>query len=75
MHSVPTVRVRRGETLRFELGFAPSSVQLSVHGRLRKLAVNRRPSWRVDRSGVLTLFVRAKSGGDASYTACLVFGG
>ena len=73
MHSVPTIAVRRGETVRFEVGFTPSSVQLSVHGRLRKLAVSRQSTWLVDRSGVLSLFVQAKGRGDATYTACLVF--
>jgi hypothetical protein len=72
--AAPVVRVRRGEPLRFELGFAPKSVSVSVAGGpARDLAATRRPTWRATRAGPLTLFADAKRNGDASYVACIVF--
>jgi hypothetical protein len=68
------VRVRRGERIRFELGFTPRSVSLSVgNGPSLDLATTRHPTWRANRSGPLSLFVDAKANGDASYVACIVF--
>jgi hypothetical protein len=70
----PTIRVRRGELVRFELGFLPKSVSVDFGtGRSEGLASSRSPHWRVDRAGALTLFADAGVRGDASYTACIVF--
>jgi hypothetical protein len=72
--SAPVVRVRRGERVRFELGFAPRSVSLSVgRGATHKLAATRHPTWRATQSGPLALFADAKANGDAGYVACIVF--
>jgi hypothetical protein len=72
--AAPIVRVRRNERVRFELGFTPKSVSLSVgNGRSRDLAPTRHPVWRATRSGPLILFADAKRNGDASYVACIVF--
>jgi hypothetical protein len=72
--AAPVVRVRRGERVRFELGFTPRSFSLSIgNGLSQDLATTRRPTWRADRSGPLSLFVDAKANGDASYVACIVF--
>jgi hypothetical protein len=72
--AAPVVRVRRGERLRFELGFTPTSVSLSVgNGRSRDLPSTRHPTWRATRSGPLILFATSKRNGDASYVACIVF--
>jgi len=71
--AAPVVRVRRGERVRFELGFAPRSVSLSVgRGATQKLEAARHLTWRATRSGPLALFATAKNG-DASYVACIVF--
>jgi hypothetical protein len=71
--AAPVVRVRRGDQVRFELGFAPRSVSLSVgRGATHKLGAARHPTWRATRSGPLALFATAKNG-DASYVACIVF--
>ena len=73
--AAPTIFVRRGERIRFELGFAPRSVSVSVgrNGRAQDLRPTRRPTWRATRAGPLILFVDAKTNGDASYVACIVF--
>jgi hypothetical protein len=72
--SAPVVRVRRGERVRFLLGFAPRSVSLSVGGGTAiRLPAVRRPTWRVGRAGPLVLFAISKNRGDASYVSCIVF--
>ena len=70
----PTVRIRSGETVRFELGFRPSSLSISSRGHTRSLPATQRPRFRVDRAGVTSLFADTAQNGDASYTACFVFG-
>jgi hypothetical protein len=70
----PVIRVHRGERVRFDLGFTPRSVSISVaNGRSVDLAATRHPTWRANRAGPLWLFVDAKTNGDASYVACIVF--
>jgi hypothetical protein len=73
--AAPTIFVRRGERVRFELGFTPRSVSVSVgrDGAAHELAPTRRPTWRASRAGPLSLFVDAKTNGDATYVACIVF--
>ena len=72
--SAPVLRVRRGERVRFELGFAPRSVSLSIgSGATHKLVATRRPTWRATQAGPMALFADAKTNGDASYVACIVF--
>lgn len=69
----PTVRVRRGERVRFVFGFEPRRVSVtSASGTAVSLARRRRPTWRVNRTGVIVLFATAKPG-DASYAVCIVF--
>jgi len=71
--AAPVIRIHRGERVRFQLGFTPRSVSLSVaNGPSVDLATTRRPSWRANRAGPLSLFVDAKTNGDASYVACIV---
>ena len=71
----PTLHLTRDEVVRFHLGFAPSEVGIfrGPRARRERLKSVRDPSWRVGAAGALTLFVRAKKGGDASYTACARF--
>jgi hypothetical protein len=73
----PSLRVARGEIVRFHLGFAPTSVSVTV-GNLRSRPHRLQPSkitaWKVTRRGVLLLFARRR-GGDASYAACLRLSG
>ena len=71
----PTVRLTRGEVIRFHLAFAPSAIAILRGPRAspERLKPVRNPSWRVGAAGALTLFVRAKKGGGASYTACARF--
>src|SRR5689334_10872421 len=72
--SAPVIEIRRGERVRFEIGFSPRTVSLAVGGRkARPLATNRNPTWRADRAGALSLFADAKTNGDASYVACIAF--
>jgi hypothetical protein len=72
----PTIRIRRGETVRFELGFTPESVSVAFldgNSSLVTLGRSRRPRWKITRPGAVALFATARRGGDASYTACVVF--
>jgi hypothetical protein len=70
----PKILIRRGERIRFELGFAPRTVTVAVgRGPARKLVPTRHPTWRATRAGPLVLFADAKTNGDASYVACIVF--
>jgi hypothetical protein len=73
--AAPTIFVRRGERVRFELGFTPRSVSVSVgrDGTAHDFVPTRHPTWRVTRAGPLSLFADAKTNGDASYVACIVF--
>ncbi len=71
----PTLRLRRGETVRFHLQFRPKSVEVTV-GRRRPtvLPARRVTSWRVAREGPLSLFVRVRlsaMNADASYVGCI----
>ena len=71
----PTVHLTRGEVIRFHLGFAPSEIAVLRGPRSlpEPLKLVRNPTWRVNAAGATTLFVRAKKGGGASYTACFRF--
>jgi hypothetical protein len=81
-NAAPRIRVSRGARVRFHLGFAPKEpVGLSVVADnsarteyTTKLDASRDPEWVVRQGGALSLFVRAKSGGDASYVACFDLG-
>jgi hypothetical protein len=69
--------LRRGETLRFHLGFRPTELSVTLfgaHGEAmqHRLDLSRTPTWRVERAGAFSLFARAQSG-DASYVACIRF--
>jgi hypothetical protein len=71
----PTLQLTRAEVVQFHLAFAPSELAILRGRRTRpeRLRPVRSPRWRARAAGALTLFVRAKKGGDASYTACLRF--
>jgi hypothetical protein len=74
----PTLRLRRGETVRFHLGFLPVELGLTFFGRDSRLkgyrlALRRTAAWHVDQRGVFSLFARAKADGDASYVGCVRF--
>jgi len=72
--SIPTIPVRRGELLRFNLGFRPKLVSLEIGtSHARALAATRTPTWRATRAGVLLLFADAGRSGDVSYAGCVVF--
>ena len=76
---LPAIRVRRGEIVRFHFGFVARDVTLSVsentlRSRSIRLCGGREVAWRVRRGGYLTIFMRARRGGDASYVARLVLG-
>jgi hypothetical protein len=69
---LPAVAVRRGQVVRFRLGFAPKSLSLQVGDRSYELKPTRNAAWRVrGKGGVLVLFAAARKGGDASYAARL----
>jgi hypothetical protein len=68
---LPTIAVRRGQVVRFRLGFIPTSLSLQVGGRSYELKPKQNAAWRVrGKGGVLVLFATAE-GGDASYVAKL----
>ena len=72
----PRLPLRRGERLRFHLGFAPREITLAfanAPSKPIKLVAGRITSWRADRAGAFTLFAAAKGGGDASYVSCIVW--
>ena len=70
---VPKIALRRGEVVRFHLGFRPRAVRIAFErpgGGEKKLEAAQVTSWRVDRAGVVSLSARARDG-DASYIACI----
>jgi hypothetical protein len=65
------VRVRRGERVRFRLGFRPTRLSLRLaNGPSVSLRGSRTPVWRAERGAVVSLFAQVERG-DASYAACL----
>jgi hypothetical protein len=72
----PTLRLQRGETVRFHLGFRPTELGVTFFGAnsggIDHLPLSRAPTWRVERAGAFSLFARVQ-GGDASYVACVRF--
>ena len=71
---LPPVVVRKGEVVRFHLGFRPRRVELAV-GRRADLRLRLEPartvSWRVERAGVVSLLAYSARGGSAGYLAVL----
>ena len=64
---LPSLRLRRGELVRFHLGFTPTEVSIQVGKRSFSLAATADPTWRVRGKGKFaTLSVQAE-GGSASY--------
>jgi hypothetical protein len=76
----PKITVRREELVTVHLGFEPTELALHyLSGNQipraedqRTLELSRSPTWRAERDGPFSLFVRGK-GGDASYVACFQF--
>ena len=69
---LPTFAVKRGTTLRVHLGFAATSITVSLGARTIRPtldATKRIASWRAVRGGILT--VSARGTGGASYVARL----
>ena len=72
----PTIVVRRAEVVRFYLGFEPRShvsLRFFAHGkdvRTIRLAVERRPTWKVERGGAFWIDAAQRGGGSASYAGC-----
>jgi hypothetical protein len=67
----PRIDLRRGELVRFHLGFDPKEVSISVdRSRSTSLQLTREPTSHANREGVMLLFTRG-GGGDAAYVACL----
>ncbi len=66
---LPTLTVRRGELIRFHLGFAPADVELLLPGgRTVALRATADPVWKVaGRPRTVVLVARPAAGGDASY--------
>jgi hypothetical protein len=74
--AAPRVELRRGETVRFHLGFEPAEVALTFFPEGGEpdgvaLDASRAPAWRADRAEAFSLFARA-DGRDASYAGCAV---
>ena len=69
---LPRIRVARGTSVRFHLGFRPVALQLDrVGGGTKQLAAARVSSWQVGAPGLYLLFARV-AGGDASYAFRIV---
>jgi hypothetical protein len=70
---LPRIRVERGTTVRFHLGFRPTSLELErVGGRVpSRLPAARVTAWKVAGPGVYVLFAGVP-GGDASYAFRIV---
>jgi hypothetical protein len=71
---VPTIAVRRGETVRFHLGFQPTRLSIEFFRRTEptgreKLEPSQAASWAVPHGGVIWLSADVERG-DASYVAC-----
>jgi hypothetical protein len=77
--AVPRIVVRRGEVVRFHLGFQPRHVTLAV-GPARSIRPEpaRTLSWRVDRGGVVSLLAYSARGeapaGSVGYVARFAIG-
>ncbi|HEX9415843.1 MAG TPA: hypothetical protein VF895_03960 [Gaiellaceae bacterium] len=72
---IPKIDLRRGELVRFHLGFDPTEVSIAFgKSKPKQLSSSRRPGSRVIHEGVMLLFTHGR-GGDASYVACLQFTG
>lgn len=75
---LPPVVVRKGEVVRFHLGFRPRRVMLGVgRGGSVRLEPARTVSWRVERAGVVSLLAysaRGEPGGSAGYFAVFRLG-
>jgi hypothetical protein len=76
-HDLPSMRVRRGEVVRFHLAFRPAEVSLQFFSKGGSpagfsLEPRRVMSWTVERGGPMSLLARAPKAGDASYVAILV---
>jgi hypothetical protein len=74
---VPSLEVRRGERVRYHLGFEPQGdVTLNAFGgpspRSRTIGSGREGGWTVDDDGAFAIFSAAQAGGDASYVGCFV---
>jgi hypothetical protein len=81
---VPKVRVHRGETVRFHLGFKPREVSLEflssriLHPRFESVVTRREAleagtvvDWRVNATGLTSLVATALQG-EVNYVSCLV---
>jgi hypothetical protein len=69
---LPRIAVRRGEVIRFHLGFAPRSLSLRVGTRTYTLRAGRTAAWRVRGRGGVLLLQAFGGKGDAGYVARLV---
>jgi hypothetical protein len=69
---LPRIAVRRGEVIRFHLGFAPRSLSLRAGGRAYPLRAARTAAWRVKGRGGVIVLQAFGPRGDASYVARLV---
>jgi hypothetical protein len=68
--ALPPVLVRKGDVVRFHLGFRARRVLLSVGRRdAVRLRPGRTTSWRVEQGGVVSLYAYAARGGSAGYFA------
>jgi hypothetical protein len=67
---LPRLTVRRGESVRFHLGFVPRAVTVTAGGKTARLAARRIASWRAPKGGIVVVNARG-TGGSASYVARL----
>jgi hypothetical protein len=69
---VPRITLRRGQVVRFHLGFTPTRLTATVGKKTYRLHPREVAAWRVrGKGGTLLLDVRSESGDGASYVARL----
>ena len=72
----PAIRVRRGQTIRFRLGFTPKRLSLAFHARASAGATHtplkaaRVSSYRVARGGAFGIFAGTADNLSTSYVGC-----
>jgi hypothetical protein len=74
---VPSIPVRRGERVRYHLGFEPQgdvamNTFEAASPRSGTVGSGREGAWTVEDEGPFAIFAYAQAGGDASYVGCFV---
>jgi hypothetical protein len=66
---LPVLKLRRGEVVRFHLGFTPTKLSVQIGKRSFRLAATEAPTWRVRGKGTVVILSAEAESGSASYVA------